>query len=426
MPHVANCGRIQDERTKRRRKLRRDELLTAMTPPRAVVIHAGARDSYQVAQALHDAGLLEALSTNVYSEGWATRKYGARVPNHLVHVSAWGFLHYWFKRLWNNWTLERASDRAIGRLGGSIAAKKDVPVVAYSYYASAAFAVSPPVTRSKILFQLHPHPLSVRRLLSEELELVPAARESLLQEAELSLSPAALDELSQEPRLADAIIVASSYTKQTLIENGHGQKPISVVPYGVDASRFPRRQPHTRPAGPLRIIWLGQVCQRKGLSYLLDAVRRVSKQNVQVLLRGHGRVAGNLLAQYSDLKIDLQSSLPRAEIIRDLHASDLFVLPSLVEGFGHSIIEAMSCGLPVLTTNHTCGADLITPGESGFLVPIRDSEAIAQQLDWALTHREELAAVGENAAAAIAPYTWDRFRRGVVEAYSSVVDCASV
>lgn len=391
--------------------------LSGVRGTKAVVVHAGARDSYQVAQALLDADLLDRLVTNVYWPGWAKRQYGAEIPSKCVRLSAFGALHYWLKKVMPSWGLERMSDHSLGRLAGRLARRRASALLAYSYYASSAFRSAGQGDVKRILFQLHPHPSSVRKLLQEELELVPAARDSLLQEAELSLTDAELDELSNEPRLADAIIAASSFTLRTLTENGCGTKPTRVIPYGVDRNRFPLRAHPPASSGPLRVVWVGQICQRKGLSYLLDAAQKLSTPHLEILFRGYGRADKNLLACYPNVRVDVQLGLPRDRLLQDLHSADVFALPSLVEGFAHSILEAMSSGLPVITTPNTCGGDIVTSGVDGFVVPIRNSEEIATILERALSHRSQLAEMGRAAAKTAAQLTWNAFRMKIEQAY---------
>src|SRR5258705_1370022 len=107
--------------------------------PKAVVVHAGARDSYQVAQALLDAGLLDLLVTNVYLPSWAKRHYLAEIPFQCVRMGCWGFAHYWLKKIKPYWKLERSSDHSLGRLARRLAHRSGSALVAYRYYASSAF-----------------------------------------------------------------------------------------------------------------------------------------------------------------------------------------------------------------------------------------------------------------------------------------------
>jgi glycosyltransferase involved in cell wall biosynthesis len=91
----------------------------------------------------------------------------------------------------------------------------------------------------------------------------------------------------------------------------------------------------------------------------------------------------------------------------------------LAEGFGHAILEAMSCGVPVITTPHTCGRDLIEDGVNGYIVPIRDVDAIVRKLEGVLSHRNLLGALSREARLTALAFTWDRFRQKIRQVYRS-------
>ena len=244
---------------------------------------------------------------------------------------------------------------------------------------------------------------------------------SLTAEMELRLGPREMNKLSSEASLATAWIVASSHTRSTLKENGIESARIHVVPYGVNTRDYPERQAPPGPTSKFRIMFLGSLIQRKGLSDLLDAVRKVSATTITVCLRGRGFVDHRLLAEYEDVKLDIALNTSHSRIVRDLQRSDLFILPSLEEGFGHALLEAMSCGVPVLATDRTCAPDLIEDGVQGFIVPIRNPELIATRITWALTNRSTLAEMGRMAAMRAQQYTWERFRAGIAAAYLHAV-----
>jgi glycosyltransferase involved in cell wall biosynthesis len=239
----------------------------------------------------------------------------------------------------------------------------------------------------------------------------------LCSELELRLGEKEMSEFSSEASLATKWIVASSHTRSTLVENGIDSSKVHVVPYGVSAADYPERPTSTSPVSNLRVMFLGSLVQRKGLSYLLDAVRRLSTSRITMCLRGRGFVDETLLAQYKDLDLDIAHNAPNAQIVAELQKSDLLVLPSLEEGFGHALLEAMSCGVPVLATDRTGAPDVIDDGVHGFIVPARDAESIAGRIAWALDSRSALAEMGRMAAMRAREYTWDRFRAGIRTAY---------
>jgi glycosyltransferase involved in cell wall biosynthesis len=130
----------------------------------------------------------------------------------------------------------------------------------------------------------------------------------------------------------------------------------------------------------------------------------------------------DLLRAYSKYNISIKLGLSHREVVSELHSSDLFVFPSLLEGFGHVVLEAMASGLPVLTTPHTCGPDVISEGTHGFIVPIRDPQAIAEKIAWGLEHRESLLEMGRAAAPRAREFTWERFRKQMLKEYIGIVE----
>jgi glycosyltransferase involved in cell wall biosynthesis len=107
---------------------------------------------------------------------------------------------------------------------------------------------------------------------------------------------------------------------------------------------------------------------------------------------------------------------PHAEVLRLMRTCDVFVLPSIVEGRALVIQEAMSQGLPILITANTGAEDLVETGRTGFLVPIRSPEAIAERLAWFADHRRETREMGGIARAKAAGYTWAGYGAAVAGA----------
>jgi glycosyltransferase involved in cell wall biosynthesis len=394
------------------------EIVAEMTNIRpAVVVHAGARDNYQLALALSEHSLLQSLVTNVCVKKMVKEKYNIDLSTIDVKMSYKALAAFVAMKLIKSYDLHNYSDRALSLYARDIANGNNCSLFAYSYYASQAFKPGSKRPRNCFLFQLHPHPKSVRAILSEEVERVPSGRQSLEKEAELMLSPEAFAELANEPHLADGCVVASSYTRNTLVENGIEFNKVHVVPYGVDLSCYAARTVSPALHKPFTVMFLGSLVQRKGLSYLLDAIRLLKSKHIRVALRGRGNVDSDLLQHYSDLDVDLQLNLPTKDIIQSLYSTDLFILPSLVEGFAHVILQAMGCGVPVITTANTCGPDIINEGQEGFIVPIRNAEAIAAKIQWGIDNREELAFMGQTASLTAREFTWSKFRSGIIKAY---------
>jgi len=405
--------------------------------PKAVVALAGARDHYQLPLALHEKELLHTLVTDLYfpaDRKWPlfsldsvlqrevlSARFCAGIDSRKVRVSKSALLTFGVMKTLPKLKLNRLKDKFLSRKARAIALRNNAPLFCYSYYASDAFKKEEETPKSRFLFQLHPHPRTVRRILLDEIERVPHAEASLRMEHELSLDRKEFDELANEPHLANGWVVASTYTARTLSDHKIPADQIHIVPYGVDSNGFPQRSQPPDRAKRFTVCYVGSLIQRKGLSYLLEAIRILKSQNVRLLLCGRGFIDKELLEQYADVNTEVSIGLSRRDLVCRMHEADVFVLPSLAEGFAHVILEAMSCGVPVIATDHTCAPDVITDGKDGFIVPIRDSNRIAERLAWAIDHRSETIEMGEAAALQARRFTWERFRCGVIEAYKKMV-----
>jgi glycosyltransferase involved in cell wall biosynthesis len=405
--------------------------------PRAVTFFAGSRDHYQLPLALAERQWLETFVTELYwpfehrligslvrrvvPPAWRSLRHQEGLPSTRVRLGWRTLAANVAMKARPGLKLFTSGDWWLGQKGRQIAAETGAAVFSYSYYVHAAFREGPDRPKLRFNFQLHPHPRSIRRILTEELDRCPWAVQSLRHEEEMRQDEARFDHLCEAPALANGWVAASEFTARTLAENGVPRERVHVVPYGVDPRQFPPRKTPRPLHGPLEVLFIGSMIQRKGLSDLLEAVRRIGPQHVRLTLAGRGFLDRQLLKHFSDVPFIMRESVEPASLVQLMHQSDVFALPSLVEGFGHVIAEAMSTGLPVLATPNTCAAELVTEGVEGWVVPIRSPEAIVERLTWAVEHRSELAAMGEAAARKARTLTWERFRNGIAAAYEQMV-----
>ena len=213
-----------------------------------------------------------------------------------------------------------------------------------------------------------------RKISIEEAELQPAWKGTL---NALSDSDAKCALKDQELELADTVVVPSTFVKKTLEMYPGSKKKIVVNPFGVPANiSAPRTL--TVPGQPLRVLYVGSLTQRKGISYLFEAIEKAGKA---VTLTVIGRKVGQ--SQALDRECEKHrwiASLPHGEILAEMRRHDVFVFPSLFEGLALVTGEAISQGLPVITTPNSGGTDILRDGVDGFIVPIRDAEAITARL----------------------------------------------
>jgi glycosyltransferase involved in cell wall biosynthesis len=222
----------------------------------------------------------------------------------------------------------------------------------------------------------------------------------------------------RELALADTVFVASSFTQRTIQAAPKAPSRIHVIPYGAPIAAASSEE--RRIGGPLRVFFAGSLSQRKGVSYLLKAAAMLGDRIELTLL---GTKVSDACAPLNEALVRYRwiRSLPHSEVLREMGRHDVFVFPSLFEGFGLVILEAMAQGLPVITTSHTAGPDIIEDGVDGFIVPIRSSEAIAEKLDVLAADRPRLAAMREAAIATARRFTWENYQRRLAEMLAPLV-----
>jgi glycosyltransferase involved in cell wall biosynthesis len=174
--------------------------------------------------------------------------------------------------------------------------------------------------------------------------------------------------------LADMILCGSQFVRDCIARCGGPVERCVVVPYGVDVSfPTPAQSAHS---GPLRVLTVGQVCLRKGAPYALEAAQMLKGI---AELRWVGQVTLSTKAHERLAKaIQLTGTVPRTEIVAHYEWADVIFLPSVCEGSALVTYEALSRGLPVVTTPHA--GSVVRDGVDGFIVSVGDTTAMAARL----------------------------------------------
>ena len=255
---------------------------------------------------------------------------------------------------------------------------------------------------------------AAQQIYREEMEREPEWKETL---TGIRDSDEKLARKEEELKLADRVIVASSFTKQTL-QGADFAAAISVVPYGAPAVRAGEIAWHF---GKLRVLFVGSLGQRKGLSYLLQAVKSIGRDKVDLTLLGREAAPNCAPLEAAIRRYRWIPTLPHQEVLREMQRHDVLVLPSLFEGFGLVILEAMAQGLVVIATPHTAAPDLIEDDGDGFIVPVRSSQAIAEKFELLLGSPERLHEMKEASRRKAEKQRWEVYRRALAEVAQEVV-----
>ena len=211
-----------------------------------------------------------------------------------------------------------------------------------------------------------------------------------------------------ELRLADRILVASSFTAATLRDFPGALAPIEVIPYGFPTVDDNKPSIGFQARRPLKLLFVGGLSQRKGIADLF-AVAAALGPRVELTIVGQ-KATNNCPALDAALaRHRWIPSLPHADVLRLMQAHDVLVFPSLFEGFGLVITEAMSQGTPVITTDRTAGPDLIEHGYNGWIIQAGSTPALQSAIEELLLHPESVSRVGQAARETARRRPWSMY-----------------
>jgi starch synthase len=255
---------------------------------------------------------------------------------------------------------------------------------------------------------IYEHPIvywrNVREYQREEAELHPewAATLGALRDSEEKLA-----RKDEELALADVVITPSTFSRESLKNAPALKAPVKILGYGAPAIK--RSLKPGELSDRLRVLYVGALSQAKGLGYLLTAASHLERQ-IELTLIGH-RISATIPEQRVLDRYRWIPSLPHEQMLAEMSRQDVLVLPSLHEGFGLVMLEAMAQGLVVITTPHTAGPDLIDDGLDGFIVPIRSSEAIEERLARLISNKELLTEMKMAGRRKAEIHAWERYRQ---------------
>ncbi len=216
----------------------------------------------------------------------------------------------------------------------------------------------------------------------------------------------------EELALATDIIVPSEFVRGTLRSAGTLDASVTVLPYGAPPLQQTVREEDRTGDGKLKVLFAGSLSQRKGLSYLLQAVKQLGSK-IELTLIGR-RVASCQTLDAALRNYSWIPSLSHSALLEEMSRHHVMVFPSLFEGCALVVLEAMSQGVPVITTPNAGSSQFVSDGDDGFIVPIRDAEAIEEKLEMLIRDRDRLAAMSRAAIAKAAQHSWEQYRRRFV------------
>ncbi len=368
----------------------------------AIAVH-GRFHAFDMALALIDRGHDVCVFTN-YPQ-WATRRFG--LPDRCLR-SFWphGILTRAAGKLDLTDRFEELSHVSFGRWAAREIRKEQWDVaIAFSGVAEEMLRLPTSIVRLRIVKRCSSHIRLQDRLLSEESGRAgyPIPRPSAWMIAREE----------REYAVADRVMTVSTFTHNSFRGEGFPEERLCMLPLAVETKRFRPPEPvvaerarRIRAGDPLRILYVGSLSLRKGI---IDLCQLIEQSHGEPFLF---RAVGEVPPESKKLLADLERGLeviprqPQFELPSFYAWGDLFVFPTIEDGFPVVLAQAGASGLPILTTPNGAGTDLIREGETGWVLPIRTPEAFLERLQWCDAHRDDLASMAERIYHEFHPRDW--------------------
>jgi len=384
----------------------------------------GARDYYELPVALNEIGRLAAHISDFYVPDWGVgfaKKIKGKVSNRrsaglpskkVIMTFEVAFRNLFLKKFQKKIDITDPYfeiDKALSMRAASEASNIGADLFLHS--GNAYWAFDALRNCKKYLFQFHPHSNAVYEILHKDFCLYPEVERSFLTESDSQNPSKQRTERIEEWRMADKIFCASSFTKESIVQQGYNPANVFVCPYGADNLSFETTAENT-VRDKCRFLFVGQGVQRKGLHHLLRAWKDVSNSESELVIVAR-RVDPGLKFMLDQEGIRYFPGVSQSDLNIFYAKSDYFVMPSLVEGFGLVYLEALKAGLPCIGTLNTGLPDLVLSDEFSMLAEAGNIDSLCEVMNRAFLRwkRNEIDKVSVKKS--IDSFTWKKHRENI-------------
>jgi len=380
---------------------------------RMVCVHNRNRDGYEVPLALEEAGLLDCFVTDFYAAPrwhgvlprFLARRYRPGLPASRSHLAIGSFVVQYLGEVLRL-PMQRIfarTDRMLGAAAARLARRHGAGLLAYSSYLNGNPGLAP--GRPVIDFEYHPHPALTLEVLEADFALHPQVAWSIEQERDAARNQRVNDAWQH----ADAVICASAMTRASLLRAGCPADRIRVIPYGANGDA---PDAESRPEGPCRFLFVGQGLQRKGLHHLAQAWRQAAPANAELTIVSY-RIDPGIRALLDQPGIVVVGHQSREALSALFRSADVFIMPSLVEGFGLVYLEALEAGCHVVGTAQTGLPDLKLTSAAASILPAGDIAALAAAITRLAAQKSNTGFDSIAIQQEARQWTWKEFRQAI-------------
>ena len=412
---------------------------------RIVIAHYGKQHSYRLANAIKQKGYLHKYITTVYlkKNNWTRlaqlilkgnnfKRVTSRRTNTLedseviqyneiagliklllLRVDKSRRVYIWWSKLTAKLFEKRVAKYAIKN-------NPDV-LIMYDTNASTCFEIleekAPHITRIlDVSSATHDY---MRKVYKEDIRRCGDFSKSLIKSSDYFWEDKDIEYYMKEIKYAHYYLAPSNYVKMTLEYSGANSEKIYVVPYGVDTKLFAAKKTSKVPK-KLNFVYVGEINQRKGIFYLLEAFKKYDASTVDLTLVGKYDNSTGLFDEYKKL-YNFSGHVTHERVAEILSESHVMVFPSLSDAYGLVVLEALGAGVPVICTNNTGASELIEDGYNGYVIPVGSTISIQEKVDWFIDNKDKIENMSKNAHDTAKRYTWDKYNKEITNSIEEII-----
>lgn len=225
----------------------------------------------------------------------------------------------------------------------------------------------------------------------------------------------------EEIKDSDYFLIASNVVKRSMMFSGVREDQMFMAPYGVDSHKFNFVEKESLQL-PLKLVYVGQVNYRKGIHHLLNVMDSFKENEVELYMAGGYNDTTPLYQQYKDRRNIHFLGFVTRDVLANLYQKcDVFVFPTLGEGYGLVILEALSCGVPCIVSDLAGGDDAILNGYNGFKFEAGNDLDLKNKIQWFIDNPDKLPEYSRNSRLSVEKQTWQSYYDGVVKALDLIL-----
>jgi glycosyltransferase involved in cell wall biosynthesis len=411
-----------------------------------LVAHPAQQHSFRLATALKKSGFLFKYSTTVYDKkksftgllksflkGDNLKRANGRSCESLMEddikqfYELHGLLLLLLQRIdKSKYFYTRLSKHIVDKFGVKVAKyaikNKVDAVIMYDTLSYKAFEIlkkeSPQIIR--ILDMSAPNTVYMDKVYREDLNKGLDFNSNLNNKINSPMYSQILQKNENEIQLANYYIAASTFTVKSIEYSNILKNKIFICTYGVDSKMFTPSLDRKNDNNKFKCIFIGRVTHEKGAYHLLRSIDNIDNHDLTLTMVGTYDQNSDYYQEYKD-KVEFTGHVTQDKIVKLCQNADVLVFPSLADGFGLSVSEALSCGLPVICSENAGVSDFIIDGYNGFKIPAGDINSITEKLEWCINNRKEIVEMGKNARKTAKKYTWELYEDSITDAIKKMI-----